>query len=84
MIQWDKFYPTVYETELAKKVFLKSLEENYLDYVNGDMSAKTVISIAIAEVWTAGKKYQDKHNRALKGANNNGLLTTNNGYCERN
>lgn len=72
MIQWDNFYPTVYETELAKKVFTKSLEENYLDYVNGAISAKTVINIAITEVWTAGKKYQDKHSRALKE----------NEYCE--
>lgn len=73
MIQWDKFYPTVYEVELAKKIFFKSLSENYLDCKNGVISEKIAISTAIAEVWTAGKKYQDKHSRALKE----------NEYCER-
>lgn len=84
MIPWDKFYPTVYEVGLAKKIFINSLNENLDEVINGDMSRDTAISIAASEVWTAGKKYQDKHNRALKGANSNGLLTTNNGYCERN
>ncbi len=78
MIQCDNFYPTVYETQLAEKVFLKSLEENYTEYLNGDMSQKTAIRIAITEVWTAGKRYQDKCGRTLKRGKSDGLLTTNN------
>lgn len=68
MIQWDKFYPTVYEVGLARKIFLNSLNENMDEVKNGDMSRDTAISIAASEVWTAGRKYQDKCDRAIKGA----------------
>lgn len=30
MIQWDKFYPTVYETELAKKYLLNLWKKTIL------------------------------------------------------
>ncbi|MGN1457401.1 MAG: hypothetical protein ACI4XP_05545 [Acutalibacteraceae bacterium] len=54
----DSFYPTVYEVELAKDIFIQSMQENYKRYLNGDMTENTVLSIAISEVWTSGKKYQ--------------------------
>lgn len=67
MIPWDKFYPTFYEVGLAKKIFLNSLNENLEEVINGDMSKDTAISIAASEVWTAGRKYQDKCSKALRG-----------------
>ncbi|GEM_PF-5704011 len=66
MLPWDKFYPTVYEVGLARKIFLNSLNENLEEVISGDMSKDTAISIAASEVWTAGRKYQDKSDRALR------------------
>lgn len=57
MLPWDKFYPTVYEVGLARKIFLNSLNENLEEVISGDMSKDTAISIAASEVWTAGRKY---------------------------
>ena len=65
MIQWDEFYPTVFEVQLATKHFMKSISENYIEIEDGSMSIETAISIAVSEVWTEAKKYQEKKNKAL-------------------
>ena len=65
MIHWDEFYPTVFEVQTAEKIFIKAISENYSEIENGDMSIKTAISIAVAEVWTEARKYQAKQNKAL-------------------
>ncbi|MCH5297822.1 MAG: hypothetical protein J1E85_09145 [Ruminococcus sp.] len=67
MIPWDEYYPTIYEVGLAKKIFFNSLNENLDEVINGDMSKDTAISIAASEVWSAGRKYQDKCGKAIRG-----------------
>lgn len=63
MIPWDRFYPTIFEVKLAQEYFMKAISEYYEDIKDGSMSVETAISCALAEVWTEGKKYQDKKNK---------------------
>lgn len=65
MIQWDEFYPSLFEVQTAEKIFIKAITENYSEIENGDMSIKTAVSIAVAEVWTEAKKYQEKKDKSL-------------------
>ena len=67
MMPWDRFYPTMLEVKLAQEYFMKSISENYNSVNDGSMSVETAISCALAEVWTEGKKYQDKKTKLISG-----------------
>lgn len=67
MLPFDRYYPTIGEVKLAKKVFMNSLNHNRNEVNDGDMTAETAVTIALSEVWTAGKRYQDNHKKALQG-----------------
>lgn len=65
MIDWDEYYPTVYEVNLAGKIFKNAINEIMQDVLDGSMSKSTAIDIAVSEVWTSAKKWQDNNRKAI-------------------
>lgn len=54
-----EFWPTVWETERAKKVFQEKLTALFEDVCSGRMTKAGAINLAVIEVWVEAKRFQN-------------------------